>query len=205
MGATGQSARPLNETWKNLLRLIMEHGDDSDQEIREARTVTVDFTVETSDIAELAVYGLEEALSEMRRVFFTSEPNRFGHSYRSYWRGPFGREDLSDVIDLLKDQPSTKRALLVFVDPNGKKVPCVNAIHFLIRHGRLDLSYFARGQDAYLKFCADAICVRDFGAMVSEALGIRIGTITGTISSAHIYRKDFERVETILNPVQKCR
>ena len=181
----------------------MEHGDDSDQEIREARTVTVDFTVENSDITELAVYGIEETLSDMRKVFFTSEPNRFGHSYRSCWRGPFGREDLTDVIDLLKDQPSTKRALLVFVDPKGKKVPCVNAIHFLIRHGRLDLSYFARGQDVYLKFCADAICVRDFGAMVSEALGIRIGTITGTISSAHIYRKDFERVETILNPARK--
>ncbi len=203
MGATYQLAKPLNETWKNLLRLVLEHGDDSDQEIREARTVTVDFTVDTSDINELAVYGLEETLSEMRKVFFTSGKNRFGHNYRSYWRGPFGREDLADVIDLLKNQPSTKRALLVFVDPMGKKVPCLNAIHFLIRHGRLDLSYFARGQDVYLKFCADAICVHDFGAMVSEALDITIGTITGVISSAHIYRKDFERVETILNSVQK--
>ncbi len=203
MGATGQSAKTLGETWKNLLRLVMEHGDDSDQEIRETRTVTVDFTAETSDITELSTYGLEETLSEMRKVFFTSEPNRFGHSYKSYWRGPFGRDDLTDVIELLKDQPSTKRALLVFVDPKGKKVPCVNAIHFLIRHGRLDLSYFARGQDVYLKFCADAICVCDFGAMVSEALDISIGTITGTISSAHIYRKDFERVETILNSAQK--
>ncbi|MDP1525679.1 MAG: thymidylate synthase [Rhodocyclaceae bacterium] len=203
MGATGQIARPLSETWKNLLRLVMEHGDDTDLEIREARTVTMDFTVEPSDITELADYGLKETLSEMRKVFFTSEKNRFGHSYRSCWRGPFGREDLTDVIDLLKEQPSTKRALFVFIDPTGKKVPCVNAIHFLIRHGRLDLSYFARGQDVYLKFCADAICVHDFGALVSEALGIRVGTITGTISSAHIYRKDFERVESILNPARR--
>lgn len=199
MSATGQSAKPLGETWKNLLRLVMEHGDDSDEEIKEARTVTVDFTVETSDVSVLAEYGLEETLSDMRKVFFTTEANRFGHSYRSYWRGPFGREDLTDVIDLLREQPSTKRALLAFIDPSGKKVPCVNAIHFLIRHGRLDLSYFARGQDVYLKFCADAICIRDFGEMVSEVLGIKIGTITGTISSAHIYRKDFERVESILN------
>jgi thymidylate synthase len=199
LSATGQSAKPLGETWKNLLRLVMEHGDDSDEEIKEARTVTVDFTVETSDVSVLAEYGLEETLSDMRKVFFTTEANRFGHSYRSYWRGPFGREDLTDVIDLLREQPSTKRALLAFIDPSGKKVPCVNAIHFLIRHGRLDLSYFARGQDVYLKFCADAICIRDFGEMVSEVLGIKIGTITGTISSAHIYRKDFERVESILN------
>ena len=203
MGASGQSAKPLGDTWKNLLRRVMEHGDDSDREIREARTVTMDFTVVPSDITELAEYGLNETLSEMRKVFFTSEKNRFGHSYRTCWRGPFGKTDLSDVIDLLKEQPSTKRALLVFVDPTGKKVPCVNAIHFLIRHGRLDLSYFARGQDVYLKFCADAICVHDFGAMVAKALGIRIGTITGTISSAHIYRKDFEQVESIIKQIRK--
>ena len=203
MRTTDQSAKPLGETWKNLLRLVMEHGDDSDEEIKEARTVTVDFTVETSDTNGLVGYGLEETLSDMRKVFFSSEPNRFGHSYKSCWRGPFGRDDLSDVVDLLKGQPTTKRALLVFVDPSGKKVPCVNAIHFLIRHGRLDLSYFARGQDVYLKFCADAICVRDFGEMVSEAIGIRLGTITGTISSAHIYRKDFERVKSILNPTRR--
>ncbi len=181
----------------------MERGDDSDEEIREARYVTTSFTVEPSDFSELAEYGLNETLSDMRKVFFTSEPNRFGHSYRSCWRGPFGKDDLTDVIDLLKKQPSTKRALLAFIDPTGNKVPCINAIHFLIRHERLDLSYFARGQDVYLKFCADAICVHDFGAMVSEALGIRVGTITGTISSAHVYRKDFDLIESILKLTRK--
>lgn len=203
MEAINQIEKPLRETWKSLLRKIMEYGDDSDVEIREARTVTVNFTVESLDVTQLADYGLEETLSEMRKVFFTSEPNRFGHSYRSYWRGPFGKEDLTDVIDLLREQSSTKRALLTFVDPIGKKVPCINAIHFLIRHGHLELSYFARGQDVYLKFCADAICVHDFGEIVAEALGLTIGTITGTISSAHIYRKDFDSVNSILKMARK--
>ena len=203
MITTDLFVKPLVGTWKNLLQLVMERGDDSDEEIREARNVTLSFTVEQSSFSELAEYGLNETLSDMRKVFFTNEPNRFGHSYRSCWRGPFGKNDLSDVINLLKEQPSTKRALLAFVDLTGKKVPCISAIHFLIRQGRLDISYFARGQDVYLKFCADAICVYDFGVMVSAALGIRIGTITGTISSAHIYRKDFERVESILNQEKK--
>ena len=176
----------------------MEHGDDSDEELRETRNVTVNFTVDQSSFSEISEYGLDVTLSEMRKVFFTNESNRFGHSYRACWRGPFGKSDLSDVIDLLKEQPSTKRALLAFVDLTGKKIPCVNAIHFLIRQDRLEISYFARGQDVYLKFCADAICVYDFGVMVSESLGIRVGTITGNISSAHIYRKDFDRIESII-------
>jgi len=203
MIVTEQLVKPLGETWRDLLLLVMEKGDEPDDEIREARNVTMNFTVEAFDYSDLDKYGLKENLSEMRKVFFTTEANRFGHSYRSFWRGPFGKNDLSDVVDLLEKQPSTKRALLTFVDPIGGKVPCVNVIHFLIRQGRLDLSYFARGQDIYLKFCADAICVHDFGLMISEALDIKIGTIAGNISSAHIYRKDFDQVESILKGTRK--
>jgi thymidylate synthase len=196
---TDQSVKPLSEAWKILLQIVMDRGDDSDAEIKEIRNVTTSFTVGPSDFSKLVEYDLNETLSEMRKVFFTTEPNRFGHSYKSCWRGPCGKDDLSDVIGLLKDQPGTKRALLAFVDITGRKVPCVNAIHFLIRQGRLEISYFARGQDIYLKFCADAICVHDFGTIVSKALGINIGTIHGTISSAHIYRKDLEKIESILH------
>jgi len=195
---TEQSVKPLSEAWKILLQIVIDCGDNSDAEIKEIRNVTTSFTIGPSDFSKLVEYDPNETLSEMRKVFFTTEPNRFGHSYRSYWRGPLGKDDLSDVIGLLKDQPGTKRALLTFVDLTGRKVPCINAIHFLIRQGCLDISYFARGQDIYLKFCADAICIHDFGTIVSEALGIKIGTITGTISSAHIYRKDFEKVGSIL-------
>lgn len=198
MITTERSVKPLIEVWKILLQIVMDCGDDSDAEIKEIRNVTTNFTVGPSDFSKLMEYDLNETLSEMRKVFFTTEPNRFGHSYRYCWRGPFGKDDLSDVIGVLKDQPRTKRALLAFVDLSGRKVPCINSIHFIIRRGCLDMSYFARGQDIYLKFCADAICVHDFGTIVSEALGIKIGTINGTISSAHIYRKDFEKVELIL-------
>lgn len=101
---------------------------------------------------------------------------------------------------MLQKQPATKKALLALVDPSGKKVPCLNAVHFLLRNGKLELSYFARGQDVYLKFCADAVCVHDLGCRVARALGTELRSVTGTISSAHIYRRDLERVAAILNP-----
>ena len=190
---------PLRHAWRKLLAAVMEGGDDPDAELRELRQVTTAFSVEEGDLVDLSTLGLRDTLAEMRKVFFTSEPNRFGHSYRSFWRGPSGRSDLTDIIKLLSEQPSTKRALLVLVDPNGKHVPCLNALHFLIRHGRLEVGYFARGQDVYLKFCADAICVHELGRKVASQLNLEIGAVTGTISSAHIYRRDFERVAAILN------
>ena len=182
-----------------MLEDIVTHGDQSDSELVEQRHVTVTFTVKPADAADMESAGLAGTVTEMRKVFFTSEPNRFGHSYRAFWRGPGGRSDLSDIVELLRDQPATKRALLALVDPLGMKVPCLNAIHFLIRSGRLEVSYFARGQDIYLKFCADAMCVHELALVVAQQLNLEVGPITGTISSAHIYSHDIERVTTILN------
>lgn len=193
-----QLEKTLTEAWMELLRQVMEHGRDVDDEIREVMAVTTHFTTGSEDLSLLARHGLDGTVPEMRKVFFSSEPNRFGHSYRPFWRGPCGKDDLSDVIALLREQPSTKRALLAFVDPVGKRVPCLNLIHFLVRDERLEVAYFARGQDIYLKFCADALCVFKFGAQVAEGIGVPLGSFAGTISSAHVYRKDFARVEAIL-------
>lgn len=193
-----QSEKTLTEAWIDLLRQIMEYGRDVDDEIREAMAVTTRFSTVPEDLSTLERHGLDDTVPEMRKVFFSAEPNRFGHSYRSFWRGPRGKDDLSDVIALLREQPSTKRALLTFVDPAGIRVPCLNLIHFLLRDGRLEVAYFARGQDIYLKFCADALCVYDFGAQVADGIGLPLGSCAGTISSAHVYCKDFSRVEAIL-------
>lgn len=193
-----QSEKTLTVAWMELLRQVMEQGRDVDDEIREEMAVTTRFVVGREDLSLLARYGLDGTVPEMRKVFFSSEPNRFSHSYRSFWRGPYGKDDLSDVIELLREQPSTKRALLAFVDPAGKRVPCLNLIHFLVRGGCLEVVYFARGQDIYLKFCADALCVTDFGAKVADAIRLPLRSCVGAISSAHVYRKDFAQVEAIL-------
>lgn len=193
-----QSENNLTKAWMELLLQVMERGRDVDDEIREAMAVTTRFSPGHEDFSMLARHGLDGTVPEMRKVFFSSEPNQFGHSYRSFWRGPRGKDDLSDVIALLQEQPSTKRALLTFVDPAGNRVPCLNLIHFLVRDGHLEVAYFARGQDIYLKFCADALCVYDFGARVADGIGLPLASCTGTISSAHVYRKDFARVEAIL-------
>lgn len=190
--------KTLTEAWMELLRQVMENGRDVDDEIREAMAVTTCFSTGSEDLSTLAQHGLEETVAEMRKVFFSAEPNRFGHSYRSFWRGPYGKTDLSDVIELLREQPSTKRALLTFVDPTGNRVPCLNMIHFLVRDQRLDIAYFARGQDIYLKFCSDALCVSEFGTQVADRIGLPLGICAGLISSAHVYCKDFARVEAIL-------
>ncbi|WP_108308406.1 thymidylate synthase [Metalysinibacillus jejuensis] len=135
---------------------------------------------------------------EMRKVFFTAEENIFGHSYYNTGKGPFGNNGVEDIITLLKENTTSKRAALSYPPYAHGKVPCINLIHFMIRENQLVVHYYSRGQDMYRKFPCDAICIAEMAQEVATALDIPIHSITATISSAHIYEYDFEKTVTYL-------
>jgi thymidylate synthase len=142
-------------------------------------------------------------MAEMQKVFFSEGANSLGHSYATLMCGPGGRHDLQDVLELLGKEPATKRALVSFTpQPNGK-IPCVTAVQFLIREGALNLIYFARGQDAFKKFYADALCLSTMGRKVAGPLGLPLGVARGFIGSAHVYHRDLPAIRQTLAETQR--
>ena len=149
----------------------------------------------------LVRFASRENVEQMRKVFFTTEPNEFGHSYRDRIRGPRGRCDLGDVIELLDREPLSKRAAIVLVGEGDGRVPCINAVHFLRDRGGRELGRrrtSARGQDVFRKFYADAVCIFEMARRVADAVGVPVDRVTGVISSAHIYLADLAAVGDVL-------
>ena len=112
----------LGKAWLSLLSQVVHDGEQIDDEIIELRDVYVGFSSANDDDPLLRQHANQSHIAEMRKVFFTREHNQFGHSYAEYMRGPRGRQDLSDVVDLLREKPYSKRALLSLVG-DGVKVP----------------------------------------------------------------------------------
>ena len=50
--------------------------------------------------------------------------------------------------------------------------------------------YFARGQDAFKKFYADALCLAEMARRVADGLDLPAGTVSGFIGSSHVYQED---------------
>ena len=151
----------------------------------------------------LEQFGDPQMMGEMQKVFFSEGANSLGHSYARLTIGPGGRNDLQDVIQLLQKEPATKRALVNFASqPNGK-IPCVTAVQFLIRQDSLNLMYFARGQDAFRKFYADALCLVTMARKVATALALPMGVARGFIGSAHIYDRDLPEIRQTLKAVRR--
>lgn len=183
----------IGEAWMNALEDVY-NSKDFVEDYKEVLNFQTSFlhNVELDSIIAGDDFVLANT-EEMRKVFFTTEENIFGHSYYSTGKGPFGNSGMTDIIELLKENTTSKRAALSYPPYAHGKVPCINLIHFMIRDEQLVVHYYSRGQDMYRKFPCDAICIAEMAEEVSAALAVPIHSITATISSAHVYEQDFEK------------
>jgi thymidylate synthase len=185
---------------------VYRSGQTVGDETRELRGLGVAFVHGQFEADPLLVrFASAESVAEMRKVFFSTGPNRFGHSYRDKLRGPQGRGDFSDVVELLRREPASKRAVVSLAGPGDGTVPCINVIQFMVRDGGLSATYFARGQDMFRKFYADAVCIYEMAQRVAGGLELPVSLVSGLISSAHIYLRDLAEIRTLLLEVRDLR
>jgi hypothetical protein len=188
----------LGELWVNLVERTFRLGAPLGDEGYELLGVVVSFPSATEADAVIERFGDRQMIAEMNRVFFTDEPNALGHSYARLMRGPCGRHDLDDVISLLRTDRLSKRAVVTLCGEGDGRVPCINLIQFLVRDGAVHVMYYARGQDAFRKFCADGLCVATLARTVAGALELPAGRVVGSLASSHVYHRDVPAIRQLL-------
>ncbi|KJF78581.1 hypothetical protein UA45_05000 [Morganella morganii] len=189
----------IGKAWVSLVKLVQDEGIQLVGEGMEITNVVVQFEHDTSQKDSiLEQFADRKMIESMGFVFFGRGEDRLGHSYKDLMIGPLGRNDFSDVIALLKEKSVCKRATITFKPKGTGKVPCLNVINFIVRNDQVQVSYFARGQDAYKKFFADAVAVAEMQGLVAKELSLPVGTITGFIASAHNYFEDAPQYEALL-------
>jgi len=192
------SVGSIGQTWIHLVRRTVDNGKPLNDEGLELTEVKVAFSARTQDDELIQKFGDARMVAEMEKVFFADQSNSLGHSYAKLMHGPYGRNDLQDVISLLKTERDSKRAVVTFCGEGNGKVPCINVVQFLVRGGVVQTIYFARGQDAYKKFYADALCIAMMARRVAEGLGLEADMVSGFIGSSHIYHQDRRAIDDFL-------
>lgn len=114
-------------------------------------------------------------------------------NYGYFWNK---NNQLERMIQELKSNPSTRRAILVHYDINELDLykydtPCNVALSFYMEDDRLNLSVFARSIDLWYGFGNDQYCFSKLMSLVAERLDCRIGRMHWSIVNFHIYEKHF--------------
>jgi hypothetical protein len=144
--------------------------------------------------------------------FRTVGEEQFSHSYMEriwtpklkgirYDYGNFG-----DVIDMMKDDPTTRQAFLPIFFPEDtgavhkERIPCTLGYHFIQRYGFLHIIYYMRSCDYLRHFRDDIYLACRKAHWLLEQLrtkdafwnDVQVGTFTMHITSLHCFWKEKE-------------
>jgi thymidylate synthase len=118
---------------------------------------------------------------------------------------------VTQIIELLKENPDSRQAILSIWDRNidiyrvnGKaRVPCSVYYQFLLRGDRLNIIYNQRSADVYTHIGNDIWLAFMLMKHVAECVGVGTGFLYHNIGSLHSYRKDWPALETLVDTLRK--
>lgn len=121
----------------------------------------------------------------------------------------YGLGDLDDVVALLTRNPLTRQAYLPVWFPEdtgavaGQRVPCTLGYRFLLRGGRLDITYDIRSCDLLRHFTDDVYLASRLlqwvvGKLQGNGIDVKASSLIMHISSLHVFRGDYPRLDMMI-------
>lgn len=110
----------------------------------------------------------------------------------------YGFDQIQQIIELLKKDPNSRRAVLNISDPSinritTKDMQCTIALQFLIRNNELQMTVYMRSNDVYFGLPYDYIYFVSVGQYIANKLNINFGLYTHHATSLHMYLRDVDK------------
>lgn len=115
-----------------------------------------------------------------------------------------GQPDFGRVLDLIREDPATKRAVMTMFRPEELAIPgnldvaCVLAFQLFLRDGRLHAVCYMRANDADQGLLSDVFSFTLLQEFAARQLGVPVGTYTHYAGSMHIADRDLPRIRQVL-------
>jgi thymidylate synthase len=134
---------------------------------------------------------------------FAKEFGDLGPVYGAQWRNFNGVDQLSQVIDLIKHQPQSRRMILSAWNPaeinNMALPPCHTLIQFYVANQKLSLQLYQRSGDIFLGIPFNIASYALLLEMVAQVTNLEVGEFVHTIGDAHIYSNHIDQLKQQLN------
>lgn len=157
-----------------------------------------------------------EWLQDFTKIWddFTEGNNCVEAAYGYRWRKHFDRDQIDGLIQLLDADPSSRHGVILMWDPTDdglssgtkkKNVPCPYTFTVQIIGRKLCLHLVIRSNDMMLGNPHDTAGFALLTHFLAEKLNVPVGTLTVSISNAHVYDIHFAQAQEIINRRQEHR
>jgi thymidylate synthase len=198
----------LGDAWMAIAAAILKNGVVGSWDglpIVEVFHATLHVHSPRVDDPIIAQHGVPERLAWMHANFTDhSRVAELGDSdsyaTRLYDYAHAGRDQIRWVIDRLAANPWARDATITTFQPltDTSYIPCISLLDFWLVKGELQLAVYAHAIDFGTKGYANLVELAALQARVAGDLGVRVGTLTLTVKSAHIYETELGLMRNII-------
>jgi len=112
-----------------------------------------------------------------------------------------------NCLQELKDNPNSRRALMVYQRPEiweeydlmaMSDFICTNSVAYYIRHGKLDCSVSMRSNDVVYGYKNDYAWQHYVLLKLANDLGVEAGKMIWQVQNLHVYEKHFDLVKPVM-------
>ncbi|HXC79792.1 MAG TPA: thymidylate synthase [Candidatus Acidoferrum sp.] len=198
----------LGEAWIAIATAILRGavvGSWEGLPILEVFRATLDVSSPRVDDPIIALHGDPERLAWMHANFTDhSRVAQLGdadsYATRLYDYAHAGRDQIRWVVDRPAGNPWTRDATITTFQPltDTSYIPCVSLLDFWLVKGDLQLDVYAHAIDFGTKGYANLVELAALQARVAGDLDVRVGALTMTVKSAHIYETELDLMRGII-------
>ena len=134
---------------------------------------------------------------------FAKKWGNLGPVYGKQWRDFDGVDQLSEVIDQIKNNPNSRRLIVCSWNvPQIKDMalpPCHCFFQFYVNDGKLSCQLYQRSADVFLGVPFNIASYALLTMMVAQVTGLKPGTFVHTLGDAHIYSNHIDQINLQLS------
>lgn len=140
---------------------------------------------------------------------FSDDGIRLEGAYGPRLRNWYGHDQLMNLVGLLRNDPSSRRAVISLFDPTKdwdntrKDIPCNNWLQFTIRDERLNMRVTSRSMDVIWGSTLNIFEWTTMQELLAYWLSVDVGTYVHFIGSLHLYDRFRDRATMILSHMPK--
>lgn len=149
----------------------------------------------------------EFALKIKQDSEFAQKYGNLGPVYGKQWRNFNGVDQLSWLINEIKNNPNSRRLIISAWNP--KEVdsmalpPCNCFMQFYVNEGKLSCQLYQRSADTFLGVPFNIASYALFTMMIAQVCNLEVGDFVHTIGDAHIYSNHIDQIKLQLARVPR--
>ena len=130
---------------------------------------------------------------------FSNKYGDLGNVYGKQWRNFNGVDQLKNVIEQIKENPSSRRLIVSSWNPAEVDTmalpPCHSLFQFYVSDGKLSCQLYQRSGDVFLGVPFNIASYSLLTILIAKECNLGVGEFVHTLGDAHIYNNHFDQVK----------